>query len=408
MRIAIAGGGIGGLAAALFLHAEGIEADIYESVPQLAELGVGINLQPHAVRELELLGLRAELEAAGNSCDEWAMFNRLGQEIWREPRGRAAGHAWPQISIHRGRLQGILLAAAKKRLGQERIHTDRHLVAFEDAGDRIAVTFATGRRSGPRLRIEADALIGADGIHSTVRKRLYPAEGDPVFAGMLLWRGMTRTKPLFGGHTMVFAGYREQKFIAYPIAPPDADGLQMLNWIAEIHADKMLRREDWNREGKLDEFLPAYADWRFSWADVPQIIHDADRVYEYPMIDRDPLLRWSFGRVTLLGDAAHPMYPIGANGASQAIRDGWALALALAAGGAAAEGLAHYEQERRKATNQIVLSNRQLGPEQVMQMAHERAPNGFDRIEDVISREELTTIAQRYRAVTWVTPAASP
>ena len=256
MKIVIAGGGIGGLAAALFLQAEGIEVDVYEFVSELQELGVGINLQPHAVRELELLDLRSELGEAGNSCDEWAMFNRLGQEIWREPRGRAAGHAWPQISIHRGRLQGILLAAAKKRLGQERIYTDRHLVAFEDAGDRIAVTFATGRRSGPRLRIEADALIGADGIHSTVRKRLYPAEGDPVFAGMLLWRGMTRTKPLFGGHTMVFAGYREQKFIAYPIAPPDADGLQMLNWIAEIHADKMLRREDWNCAGQSMNSCP--------------------------------------------------------------------------------------------------------------------------------------------------------
>ncbi|MGC1280098.1 MAG: flavin-dependent oxidoreductase, partial [Xanthobacteraceae bacterium] len=397
MKIAIAGGGIGGLAAALFLQAEGIEADVYESVPHMAELGVGINLQPHAVRELELLGLRDELEAAGNSCDEWAMFNRLGQDIWREPRGRAAGHAWPQISIHRGRLQGILLAAAKKRLGPERIHTDHHLVAFEDAADRIAASFATGRRTGPSVQAEADALIGADGIHSTVRKLLYPAEGDPVFAGMLLWRGMTRTKPLFGGHTMVFAGYREQKFIAYPIAPPDADGRQILNWIAEIHAAKMLRREDWNREGKLEEFLPAYADWRFSWADVPQIIRDADRVYEYPMIDRDPLPRWSFGRITLLGDAAHPMYPIGANGASQAIRDGRALAAALAARGTAAECLANYEQERREATNQIVISNRQLGPEQVMQMAHERAPNGFAHIEDVISREELTTIAQRYR-----------
>jgi 2-polyprenyl-6-methoxyphenol hydroxylase-like FAD-dependent oxidoreductase len=406
MKIVIAGGGIGGLAAALFLQAEGIEVDVYESVSELAELGVGINLQPHAVRELEILDLRTELEPAGNSCDEWAMFNRLGQEIWREPRGRAAGHAWPQISIHRGRLQGILLAAAKKRLGPERIHTDHHLVGFDNAADHIAATFATGRRTGPAVRVDADALIGADGIHSTVRKRLYPAEGDPVFAGMLLWRALTRTKPLFGGHTMVFAGYREQKFIAYPIGAPDADGLQMLNWICEIHADKMLRREDWNREGRLDEFLPAYADWRFSWADVPQIIRDADRVYEYPMIDRDPLPRWSFGRVTLLGDAAHPMYPIGANGASQAIRDGRALAQALAAGGTAAECLAGYEQERREATNQIVVSNRQLGPEQVMQMAHERAPNGFDNIEDVISREELTAIAQRYRAVTWATPAA--
>jgi 5-methylphenazine-1-carboxylate 1-monooxygenase len=406
MKIVIAGGGIGGLAAALFLQAEGIEVDVYESVPQFQELGVGINLQPHAVRELELLDLRAELEAAGNSCDEWAMFNRLGQEIWREPRGRAAGHAWPQISIHRGRLQGILLAAARKRLGPERIHTDHHLVAFERAADRIAATFATARRNGPSVRIEADVLIGADGIHSIVRKLLYPAEGDPVFAGMLLWRGMTRTKPLFGGHTMVFAGYREQKFIAYPVAPPGADGLQMLNWIAEIHADKMVRREDWNREGRLEEFLPAYSDWQFSWADVPKIIRDADRVYEYPMIDRDPLPRWSFGPVTLLGDAAHPMYPIGANGASQAIRDGRALAQALAKSGTGTECLAHYEQERREATNQIVLSNRQLGPEQVMQMAHERAPNGFEQIEDVISRDELTTIAQRYRAVTWVTPAA--
>jgi 5-methylphenazine-1-carboxylate 1-monooxygenase len=406
VKIVIAGGGIGGLAAALFLQAEGIEVDIYESVPELRELGVGINLQPHAVRELELLGLRTELEAAGNSCDEWAMFNRFGQEIWREPRGCAAGHVWPQISIHRGRLQGILLAAARKRLGPERIHPDHHLVAFDHVGDRIAATFATDRRTGSLLRVEADALIGADGIHSSVRKLLYPAEGDPVFAGMLLWRGMTRTKPLFGGHTMVFAGYREQKFIAYPIGAPDADGRQMLNWIAEIHADKMLRREDWNREGRLDEFLPAYADWRFSWADVPRIIRDAERVYEYPMIDRDPLPRWSFGPVTLLGDAAHPMYPIGANGASQAIRDGRALAQALAADGTMAECLDRYEQARREATNEIVLSNRQLGPEQVMQMAHERAPNGFEHIEDVISREELTTIAQRYRAVTWVTPAA--
>jgi len=406
VKIVIAGSGIGGLAAALFLQAEGIEADLYESVPELQELGVGINLQPHAVRELELLGLRAELEAAGNSCDEWAMFNRLGQDIWREPRGRAAGHAWPQISIHRGRLQGILLAAARQRLGADRIHTDHHLVAFDQTDDRIAATFATGHRTGPAVRVEADALIGADGIHSAVRRSLYPAEGDPVFAGMLLWRGMTRTKPLFGGHTMVFAGYREQKFIAYPIRPPEPDGPQMLNWIAEIHADKMLRREDWNREGRLDEFLPAYADWLFSWADVPQIIREADRVYEYPMIDRDPLPRWSFGRVTLLGDAAHPMYPIGANGASQAIRDGRALAQAFAAGGTAAECLTRYEQDRREPTNQIVLSNRQLGPEQVMQMAHERAPNGFEHIEDVISREELTAIAQRYRAVTWVTPAA--
>jgi 2-polyprenyl-6-methoxyphenol hydroxylase-like FAD-dependent oxidoreductase len=401
VKVAIAGGGIGGLAAALFLHGRGIEVDVYESVAEIHELGVGINLQPHAVRELERIGLRAELEAAGNSCDEWAMFNRFGQEIWREPRGRAAGHAWPQISVHRGRLQGILLAAARARLGAARIHTDHHLLDFADGADGITARFATGEGRGPIVAVTADALIGADGIHSTVRRILYPAEGDPVFAGMLLWRGMTRTKSIFGGHTMSFAGYREQKFISYPITGPDADGCQMLNWIAEIHADKMLRREDWNRHGQLEEFLPAYEDWKFPWADIPQIIRDADRVYEYPMIDRDPLPRWTFGRVTLLGDAAHAMYPIGANGASQAIRDGAALADALAESGSAAEGLQRYEAARRETTNQIVISNRQLGPEQVMQIAHERAPNGFEHIEDVISREELVSIAQRYRSVTW-------
>lgn len=401
MKVIIAGGGIGGLAAALFLHARGVEVDVYESVGELHELGVGINLQPHAVCELERLGLRAELEAAGNSCDEWAMFNRFGQEIWREPRGMAAGHAWPQISIHRGRLQGILLEAALRRLGEDRIHTDHHLVGFDEGAGGISARFSTERRSGPVLAVEGDALVGADGIHSTVRRILYPAEGDPVFAGMLLWRGMTRTRPVFGGHTMTFAGYREQKFIAYPITGPDGDGCQMLNWIAEIHADRMLRREDWNRHGQLEEFLPAYESWGFPWADVPRIIREAEHVYEYPMIDRDPLPRWTFGRVTLLGDAAHPMYPIGANGASQAIRDGAALADAMAESGSAAAWLERYEAARREATNRIVISNRQLGPEQVMQMVHERAPEGFAHIEDVISREELTAIAQRYRAVTW-------
>jgi 2-polyprenyl-6-methoxyphenol hydroxylase-like FAD-dependent oxidoreductase len=398
MEILIAGAGIGGLSAALFLHQKGHRVHLFDSVAALRELGVGINIQPHAVRELDKIGLKERLAAVGNPCIEWGMFNKFGQTIWREPRGLAAGHGWPQISVHRGRLQAVLHDAVKERLGAGAVATDHRLVSFEERNGRVTARFATGSTA------EGDVLIGADGIHSTVRRTLHPNEGDPIYNGAILWRGLARWPSYLTGGTQCFIGHPDQKFIVYPIEPPGADGTQLTNWICQVTTPAMKNREDWNREGRFEDFLPQYEDWDFDWLDVPAMIRSTATVFEFPMVDRDPLPRWSFGRVTLLGDAAHPMVPIGANGGSQAIRDASAIADAFAAHADPIEALATYEQERRSTTAEIVLSNRQLGPEEVMKMAHERAPHGFVRIEEVIPHAELEAVSQRYRSVTWASP----
>jgi 2-polyprenyl-6-methoxyphenol hydroxylase-like FAD-dependent oxidoreductase len=255
-------------------------------------------------------------------------------------------------------------------------------------------------RSGIAKQVEADLVIAADGIHSVTRAHFYPNEGPPIWNRRVLWRGTTRGTPFLGGRTMVMAGHQNQKFVCYPIDEQlRRKGECLINWIAElpIPGEAEWRREDWNREGHLADFLPHFADWRFDWLNVPEIIERAERVFEYPMVDRDPIPRWTFGAVTLLGDAAHPMYPIGSNGASQAIVDGRTLAAELASGGSVRAGLQRYEDARRPPVSQLVLANRRNGPEQVMQTAHERAPNGFARIEDVMSQQELEAAAQGYK-----------
>jgi 2-polyprenyl-6-methoxyphenol hydroxylase-like FAD-dependent oxidoreductase len=389
MRAAIAGGGIGGLATALSLHAAGIDCDVYESVPNIRPLGVGINLLPHAVRELTELGLADALAASAIETEKLVYANRFGQEIWQEPRGRGAGYDWPQFSIHRGVLQMILLEAVEARLGADRIHTGRAASRVEGQ----ALWFENG---GP---VEADVIVAADGIHSAIRAQLYPQEGLPVWNRRILWRGVTEAEPYLGGRSMVMAGHQNQKFVCYPIsAEARARGRSRINWIAELLDDSsdFGRAEDWNRPGRLADFLPRFEDWHFGWLDVPAVIRGASHIFEYPMVDRDPLARWTFGRVTLLGDAAHPMYPIGSNGASQAILDARVLAHALATMPVDA-ALAHYEESRRPPTTRLVLANRGNGPEQVMQTVHERAPTGFAQIEDIVSRAELEATAGEYK-----------
>lgn len=402
MRAIIIGAGIGGLATALSLHAAGIEAVVCESVPEIRPLGVGINLLPHATRELAELGLLDDLVAEGIRTQELIYFNKYGREIWREPRGLEAGYRWPQISIHRGRLQHLLLRAATERLGAGQIRTGHHLAAFEQDDGRVVAHFVA-RQGGAAVGTEAaDLLIGADGIHSTVRRALYPDEGPPQWNGAILWRAVSEGRPFLSGRSMFMAGHARQKFVCYPISRALADaGRALINWVAEIRFDEtdLARREDWNCRGDLADFLPAFADWRFDWLDIPDLIRRAELVYEYPMVDRDPLDRWSFGHVTLLGDAAHPMYPVGSNGASQAILDARALTDALAAGDSIEAALRAYEVARLPATARIVLSNRQQGPERVMQIVEERAPQGFDRLDDVIAREELEAIAADYKRI---------
>ncbi|HET6184623.1 MAG TPA: flavin-dependent oxidoreductase [Acetobacteraceae bacterium] len=395
MTVLIAGAGIGGLTAALSLHQIGVPVCVFESVRRIEPLGVGINLLPHAVRELTELGLGETIEASGVPTAELAYYSKHGQKIWSEPRGRAGGYRWPQISIHRGRLQMILLAAVRQRLGAEAVQTGRALTGWEARRGSVIARFADDEAA------EGALLVGADGIHSTVRRLLYPAEGRPIWNGAILWRGTTEAAPFLGGRTMIMAGHEFQKFVCYPISLPGTDGRATLNWIAErkFPRDRVWRREDWNRLGVPAEFLPSFEGWRFDWLDVPALIRAGLPCHEYPMVDRDPLPRWSAGRVTLLGDAAHPMYPIGSNGASQAILDARVLAREIQAHGEAPEALAAYEAERRPATEAIVLANRRNGPEQVMQLVEARAPDGFKRIEDVLTAAELEETAAAYKRV---------
>jgi len=392
-EVAIVGAGIGGLTTALSLADAGISVRVFESAPELRPLGVGINLLPHAVRELEELGLRAALEAAGVACAELGYYTKGGQRIWAEPRGVSAGYRWPQISIHRGLLQMQLFEAARARLGPDRIQLGWRLTGFEAHEGGVRVRF------GDAL-VDARLLVAADGIHSAARGCLYPDEGPPRWNGAIMWRGVAEAPPLLDGRTMVMAGHARQKFVAYPIRAA-RDGRQAINFVAELRREGggvLTEREDWSRPGRLDDFLPAFERWRFDWLDVPALIRAAGETWVYPMIDRDPLPRWSFGPVTLLGDAAHPMYPIGSNGASQAILDARVLTGCLRQrAGDPERALARYDEIRRAATAEIVLANRGQGPEVAMQLVEDRAPAGFARIEDVVSPDELAAIAERYK-----------
>jgi len=391
MRAIVVGAGIGGLAAALGLHKIGVDVDVFESAPEVQALGVGINLLPHATRELDALGVLDALRAHAVEPESLLYCTKRGQEIWREPRGLAAGYPWPQLSVHRGRLQQVLLDALVERIGPGRLHLGARLVATDDTG---AGLFADG------TRVRADLVIAADGIHSAARRERYPDEGPPQWNGALLWRGVVDTEPVLDGCTMVWAGHPDQKFVAYPIAHLPG-GRQTLNFIAELRrpdSDLLARSADWNRRGELNDFLPMFLGWRFEWLDVPAILCAAHETFLFPMVDRDPLPRWTFGRTTLLGDAAHPMYPIGSNGASQAILDACALAGCLCRHkGDIDEALRRYEDARRPATAAIVHANRGLGPELPMKLVEERAPGGFADIAEVISPAEIAQVTGDYR-----------
>jgi 2-polyprenyl-6-methoxyphenol hydroxylase-like FAD-dependent oxidoreductase len=402
MTVLIAGGGIGGLTLALSLHQIGVPCRVFESVAELKPLGVGINVLPHAVRELIELGLLDKLDSIGVRTKELAFFSKYGKPIWSEPRGLEAGYTWPQFSVHRGQLQQILLDTAIERLGADNVLTSHHLVDWSETPEGIRANFidkATNKAAGS---YDGTLLIAADGIHSAIREKLYPTEGPPLWNGRILWRGITEADAFLSGRTMIMAGHEILKFVCYPISrEPNARGKHQINWVAERHMPPTYqwRREDYNRTARLDEFLPWFKDWTFDWLDVPGLIRNCPHAYEYPLVDRDPLDRWTFGRVTLIGDAAHPMYPIGSNGASQAILDARVLTREILAQGETPTALQAYEAERRPATTELVKLNRRNGPEQVMQLVEERAPDGFNVVTDVLSQQELEDIAANYKRV---------
>jgi 2-polyprenyl-6-methoxyphenol hydroxylase-like FAD-dependent oxidoreductase len=398
MNVIIVGGGIAGLTLGLSLQQAGIAARVYEAVGDLAPLGVGINLQPAAVRELTELGLGGALERVGVEIRQLVFFNRLGQLICSEPRGLSAGYKWPQYAVHRGQLQFLLLRAMRERLGEDGFRNGLRLAGFEQDSGRVVATFADST-SQTILTDEADILIGADGIHSKVRRLLYPSEGEPRFARQLLWRGAAGGEPFLDGHTMVIAGHFDRRIIVYPIALGEEKSQTLTNWVCQTTAsNEAPLRENWNRRATHDRVLRLFGKWRTRWLDLPALIRRTPEIFEFPLVDRDPVQAWTFGRVTLIGDAAHPMQPTGAQAGSQAIIDARMLTAALLDVSDPIQALCRYDRKRRPIMNDIVLRNRRLGPEGVLQLVEERAPNGFDRIDDVVSRAEIGAISASFAA----------
>jgi 2-polyprenyl-6-methoxyphenol hydroxylase-like FAD-dependent oxidoreductase len=398
--IIIVGAGIGGLTLGLALHAAGIPCRIFESAAEIRPIGVGINLLPHATKELAALGLEADLARVAIETRDATFFNRFGQLIYREPLGRAAGYDHPQFSIHRGDLQMLLLDAFRARAGSDRLDTNAHCIAVEQDDSGVRVHFSDGPGGANRSAVRGRAAIACDGINSALRKQFFPDEGEPRYSGVNMWRGVTRSKPMLSGASMVRAGWLSHgKMVIYPIRRAGADGLQLINWVAEIETP-VYRKRDWNRPGSIDDFIGAFADWHFDWLDVPAFIRAADSVLEFPMVDQDPLPRWTFGRVTLLGDAAHPMVPRGSNGAGQAILDARALTSALLENDDPAAALASYEKQRLEATTRIVLTNRTNPPDALLREVFERTNDQpFGAIDDVISRDEIAALSESYKRI---------
>ena len=391
--VLIVGAGIGGLTLALALERRKIPCRIFESAPAIKAVGVGINILPHATEVLGELGLVSALERVAVETQEAAFFNRFGQLIYREPLGRRAGYAWPQFSIHRADLQSALLDAATDRLGADRIHLGWHCVGFEQDEARVRLMFRD------REPVEGKVAVACDGIHSVIRKQLYPNEGEPRYSGVNMWRGVTRWRPVLTGASMVRAGWLATgKLVHYPIRNNvDAEGRQLVNWLWEIETPQY-KRWDWNRPARIEDFIGDAESWRFEWLDVPAFLRAAELVLEYPMVDKDPLPAWSHGRVTLLGDAAHPMVPRGSNGAGQAILDARSLAAAL--DGEPVAALKRYEAERLPLTSAVVLENRRNPPDAILREVYERTRDQpFERIEAVISAAELAALSERYKQV---------
>jgi 5-methylphenazine-1-carboxylate 1-monooxygenase len=399
-EVIIIGAGAGGLILALSLHQIGVSCRVYEAVNEIKGLGAGINLLPHAVRELDELGLVGALDQVGIRTKDASYYNQYGQHIYTEPAGEAAGYPWPQFSLHRGDMQKVFLDAVLERLGADSVVTGHRCVSAEQDSDGATVHFEGP--NGEKLdSVRGAVVISADGIHSRIRKQFYPEEGDPVYAGITIWRGVTPFKPfLSGANTVRFGWMTCGKLMVYPVRDKiDAEGNQLMNWVASLERPRP-ESYDWNRPSPLEAFFEPYKNWHFDFLDVPSLLQQTKPALIFPMVDRDPLPTWTRGRITLLGDAAHPMYPRGSNGAGQAILDARYLTGCFKRKGVTPEALKEYDEVRVAATSKVVLMNRANPPDAVLREVFVRSGGKpFNRISDIISEQELKSIGESYRTV---------
>ncbi len=403
MRVVIVGGGIGGLTAALSLHQAGIDVVVHEAVADIKPLGVGINILPHAARELIDLGLEAAVDRIAIRTSAMRYYTHTGQLVISQPCGLNAGYHWPQWSLHRGQLHMLLLRTFEERAGAERVIRGSSLVDFSQHAKGVSGRFKqTG--DGQVRSVDCDLLVGADGLHSQVRRQLYPQEGKPLYCGMVLYRAAVESQPFLDGHSMVIVGDKRLRLVAYPITQPhraDQPESQLINWIGVLPmAEQDAPAEDWDNVSASDRLRPRYAHWHFDWLDVPALLSQSSRVLQFPVYDRDPLERWSFDRVTLLGDAAHPLIPVSSSGAVHAIIDGRALAYALSQHRDPREGLQAYEADRLPQANAVIRSSRDNGPDEVLEIVHRRCPEGCRDIKSYVSQTELQAVIDDFKSRT--------
>ncbi|MCP5145824.1 MAG: flavin-dependent oxidoreductase [Gammaproteobacteria bacterium] len=400
--VLIAGGGIGGMALALTLHQIGVRCIVLEAVADLKPFGLGINLQPNAVRELYDLGFDASvMDTIGIQSREWALVGRNGNDVYSEPRGLLAGYQWPQYSVHRGQLQMMLYDAVIARLGPDAVRLGHRVVGYRNAPDGSGVTALVKTHDGQDLKIDGQLLIAADGLHSAVRAQMHPMQPPIRWGGAIMWRGASPGVPIRSGASFVGLGSLNHRFVFYPISQPDADtGFATINWIAEITVDNSegWARGDWNKRVNVEDFIEHFQDWNFDWCNVPELIRGTDEIFEYPMIDRDPVDTWVDGNVALLGDAAHVMYPVGSNGASQAIVDARVMGAAIVQHGVTPAALDAYNDKLCKDISALILRNRGAGPFGILGTVDERCGGVFDDINDVIPAAEVEEFMARYKA----------
>jgi 2-polyprenyl-6-methoxyphenol hydroxylase-like FAD-dependent oxidoreductase len=404
MKVLIAGAGIGGLTAALSLQRAGIEVLVHEAAAEILPLGVGINVLPHASREFIELGLEKEVDEFAIRTTAMNYYTADGNLVISQPCGLHAGYKWPQWSLHRGDLHMMLLRVFKKRAGGNKVVTDAALIDFEDAkGGGVTARFKH-ERVGGYSTVECDVLVGADGLHSATRKYLYPNEGKPIYAGFVVYRAAVEAAQYLDGKTMVIIGDKRLRLVAYPVSSAlqrRGDGSSQINWIGVLPmAENEAPTENWENLSEQEKLKPRYANWRFDWIDIPELMAATQDIYEFPVYDRDPLDQWTFGRVTMLGDAAHPLIPVSSSGAVQAIIDGRALAYALATHDDPSEGLQAYEADRLETANATVRASRANGPDEVLEIVKERCPEGTANIHDYVSHEELQAVIDDFKEKT--------